>query len=84
MLHAKLLVADEKLSIVGSGNLDDRTFFINDENNLHVDSREFAREQIAMFRRDLKESREITLVNLKSVLEPAYKRFFTRFMASQL
>ena len=84
MLHAKLLVADEKLSIVGSGNLDDRTFFINDENNLHVDSREFALEQIAMFRRDLEKSREITLVNLKSVLEPGYKRFFTRFMASQL
>jgi len=84
MLHAKLLVADEKLSIVGSGNLDDRTFFINDENNLHVDSRDFAREQLAMFRRDLKESREITFANLRSVLEPGYKRFFTRFMASQL
>ena len=34
MMHGKLLVADGRLSIVGSGNLDDRSFFINDEVNL--------------------------------------------------
>ncbi len=84
MLHSKLLVADDRISIVGSGNLDDRSFFINDELNLHVDSRVFAAEQVAMFRRDLRESREITLVNLGSVLEPGYKRFFARFLESQL
>ncbi len=84
MLHSKLLVADGRISIVGSGNLDDRTFFINDEINLHVDSREFAREQVAMFRRDLKAAREITPENLKSVLEPGYKRFFGRLVQSQL
>lgn len=84
MMHGKLLVADGQFSIVGSANLDDRSFFINDEINLHVDSREFAREQTDMFRRDLKVCREITLVNLQSVLEPGYKRFFTRFIESQL
>lgn len=69
---------------MGSGNLDDRTFFINDELNLHVDSRAFAREQIAMFARDLKASRKVTLENLKEVLEPRHKRFFARFIESQL
>lgn len=84
MMHGKLLVADGRLSIVGSANLDDRSFFINDEINLHVDSRAFAREQVAMFRRDLKETKEITLGNLAEVLEPGYKRFFARFLESQL
>lgn len=84
MMHGKLLVADGQFSIVGSANLDDRSFFINDEINLHVDSREFAGEQTAMFRRDLKVCREITLVNLPAVLEPGYKRFFARFLETQL
>ena len=84
MMHSKLLVADGQLSVVGSGNFDDRSFFINDEVNLHVRSREFAREQEVMFRDDLKRSREITLANYKRVLEPAYQRFFARFLESQL
>ena len=84
MMHSKLLVADGQLSIVGSGNLDDRSFFINDEINLHVDSEEFAREQTEMFRKDLRSSQEITLVNLGRLLEPGYKRFFARFIESHL
>lgn len=84
MMHAKLLVADERISIVGSGNLDDRSFFINDEINLHVDSKDFAREQTRMFRKDLLKCREITSGNLGEVLEPGYKRFFARFIESHL
>lgn len=84
MMHCKLLVADGRFSIVGSANLDDRSFFINDEINLHVDSPEFAREQTAMFRRDLKSAREVTLENLPKILAPGYKRFFARFIESQL
>ena len=76
MMHGKLLVADGRLSIVGSGNLDDRSFFINDEVNLHVDSASFAKEQTRMFREDLKGAREITTENLSEVLEAPYKRFF--------
>jgi cardiolipin synthase A/B len=84
MMHCKLLVADGRLSIVGSANLDNRSFFINDEINLHVDSPAFARDQTLMFRRDLREAREITLQNLPDVLAPAYKRFFARFIEMQL
>lgn len=84
MMHGKLLVADGKISMVGSANLDDRSFFINDEINLNVDSKAFARQQLLMFQHDLKVSREITLKNLSSVLEPAHHRFFARFLESQL
>jgi len=75
MMHAKLLVADARMTIVGSGNLDDRTFFINDEVNLHVDSADFARLQIEIFVDDLKRSREITLENLPDILAPWHQRF---------
>lgn len=84
MMHSKLLVADDRISIVGSGNLDDRSFFINDEINLHVDSKSFAREQTRMFRKDLSKCREITSLTLSKVLEPGYKRFFARFIESHL
>lgn len=53
MLHGKLLIADQRIAIIGSGNLDDRSFFLNDEVNLHLDSKTFAREQTRMFPLDL-------------------------------
>ncbi len=54
MMHGKLIVVDDELTIMGSGNFDDRTFFINDEINVHVLSKRFAREQRRMFENDLK------------------------------
>ena len=84
MMHSKLLVADNSLVVVGSGNFDNRSFFINDEVNLHVSSRQFALEQVAMFREDLLRSREVTLENLEEVLEPGYQRFLARFFEGQL
>ncbi|MFT4639701.1 MAG: cardiolipin synthase [Verrucomicrobiales bacterium] len=36
MMHGKLMIVDGRLSIVGSGNMDGRSFFINDEVNLHA------------------------------------------------
>ena len=54
MMHGKLIVVDDYLSIIGSGNFDDRTFFINDEVNVHVLDVGFAREQRRMFERDRK------------------------------
>ena len=84
MMHCKLLVADSRFSIIGSANLDNRSFFINDEINLHVDSPAFAREQTLMFRRDLRNASEVTLQNLPDILAPSYKRFFARFIEGQL
>lgn len=60
MMHGKLIVIDDYLTIAGSGNFDDRTFFINDESNIHVLSQPLAAEQRAMFYNDLKQCKRMT------------------------
>jgi cardiolipin synthase len=60
MMHGKLMVIDDYLTIAGSGNFDDRTFFINDEANLHVLSKALAAEQKAMFYKDLNQCERMT------------------------
>lgn len=64
MMHSKMVVVDGKLSIVGSGNLDSRSFFINDENNLHVLDAAFAAEQERMFEHDKSRGRPLGLKDL--------------------
>ena len=41
-IHGKSLVIDNRISAVGSLNLDDRSFYIDTENMLIIDSPEFA------------------------------------------
>lgn len=65
MLHGKLIVVDDTLSIIGSGNFDDRTFFINDELNVNVLCRRFAAAQRAMFEHDLAKSKRMGLGDSK-------------------
>lgn len=59
ILHAKTLVADGELSIVGSTNLDARSFRFNSECNAVVLDRGLASDLEAAFEHDLLESREI-------------------------
>ncbi len=61
MLHSKLLIADERFVSVGSSNFDPRSLAINDEANLNVIDPRFAKEQVAIFERDLKRSRPVNL-----------------------
>ena len=61
MLHGKLIVVDDHLWIIGSGNFDDRTFFINDEVNVQVLCPRFAAEQRAMFESDRAQSQRMRL-----------------------
>ncbi len=61
MFHCKVMVIDDVWTSVGSTNFDNRSFSINDEANLNVYDRDFAREQIRAFEADLKRSRRITL-----------------------
>jgi cardiolipin synthase A/B len=65
MLHAKLVIVDDHLVIAGSGNLDQRSFFINDENNLHVLNSPFAAEQRRMFEKDKARSVPLTEATLR-------------------
>ena len=61
MFHCKLLVVDEYLVSVGSTNFDSRSFKLNDEANLNIYDRDFARQQTAVFAEDIKKSERITL-----------------------
>jgi cardiolipin synthase A/B len=76
MLHGKLVVIDDHLVIAGSGNLDQRSFFLNDENNLHVLSATFAAEQRRMFERDKARSIPLTEETLKLPLWRKVRGFF--------
>ncbi|SAL48072.1 cardiolipin synthase [Caballeronia humi] len=61
MFHCKLLIVDELLVSVGSTNFDNRSFKLNDEANLNIYDRDFAKAQIAIFADDIKRSKRITL-----------------------
>lgn len=60
MIHTKLLIVDGLWVSVGSANLDNRSFHLNDETNLNVYDRSFAAEQEQIFRADLANSKRVT------------------------
>lgn len=61
MYHCKLMIVDDQWVSIGSSNLDNRSFRLNDEANLNVLSPRFAAEQSALFEQDLAKARQITL-----------------------
>jgi cardiolipin synthase len=60
-LHAKSVVVDGVVSIVGSANLDMRSFVHNDEVNAIVISRDFGKKMEEVFQRDQKTAHQISL-----------------------
>lgn len=60
-VHAKTLVADRRLSVVGTANLDYRSFDLNFEVNGIVYDRELASQLARQFEQDLREARKMTL-----------------------
>ena len=59
ILHAKTLVADDYVSVIGSSNLDFRSFHFNAECNVLVLDDETARQMSCAFEADLAQSVEI-------------------------
>ena len=59
VLHAKTLVADSSVSVVGSSNLDFRSFVFNAECNLVILDRDTALALEDAFRRDLRQAHEV-------------------------
>jgi cardiolipin synthase len=59
ILHAKTAVADDYVSLVGSSNLDFRSFNLNAECNFLVLDEEVGKTMAKAFERDLESSREI-------------------------
>lgn len=53
MYHAKLMIVDDYWVSVGSTNIDNRSFRINDEANLNIFDRDFAQKMIGVFNADL-------------------------------
>jgi cardiolipin synthase len=66
MIHAKIMVVDERWCVFGSTNFDHRSFALNDEINVAAIDRRLAETLIDQFQDDLKQSRALTLEMLKS------------------
>jgi cardiolipin synthase len=60
ILHAKSVVIDDDLSIVGSANIDVRSFRLNFEASCLSRSKPLAQRLLDLFSRNLRESREVT------------------------
>lgn len=60
-VHAKTLVADQCLAIVGTANLDYRSFDLNFEVNAVVYDQEIAKELAFNFEKDMKDSEQIEI-----------------------
>ncbi len=61
LLHAKSVVIDSTVSIIGSSNLDMRSFLHNDEVNAIVISRDTAQRMEEVFQRDQQAARPVEL-----------------------
>jgi cardiolipin synthase A/B len=61
ILHAKVMQIDGKRTVVGSANLDQRSFHRNFEINLVIDDTAFSGQVKAMLRKDFADSRPISL-----------------------
>jgi cardiolipin synthase len=65
MLHAKVLVFDEELVVIGSANLDSRSFRLNFEASCFVGGKKLNGELAAVFERDLEGCVEVKLEDLE-------------------
>ena len=78
MTHAKVLVADEIWSVLGTTNIDNRSFEHNDEVNLAMRDRALAARLLEDYVRDLADSREVTLERWRR--RPAWEKFVGPFV----
>jgi len=76
MYHCKVVIVDGLLASVGSTNFDPRSFHLNDEANLNVYDREFARHLTNVFEQDLQRCKKVTLQDWerRPALEKARER----------
>jgi len=79
MFHCKTFIVDELLVSVGSTNFDSRSFRLNDEANLNVLDRDFARQLTAVFEADMRHAKRVTLAQWRS--RPWHARVGERAMS---
>jgi cardiolipin synthase len=61
ILHGKVMLIDDRWSVIGSANLDQRSFHRNFEVNVIVSSTDFGKQVDELFAEDLSLSRRISL-----------------------
>jgi cardiolipin synthase len=61
MMHAKVLLVDDLWAVLGTTNIDNRSFEHNDEDNLAMRDTAVAARLLADFEQDLADSEEVTL-----------------------
>jgi len=74
MIHAKIMIVDGEWSVVGSTNLDNRSFGLNDEVNLAARSPELAQRLTQDLEHDLTQRDRITYAQCKK--RPLFARVF--------
>ena len=70
MYHAKTMVVDNVLLVIGSSNFDNRSFAINDEVTVGVLDSKIAREHVRIINDDIKHSKPLTREDFES--RPVY------------
>ncbi|KAB0667271.1 cardiolipin synthase B [Oryzomonas japonica] len=63
ILHAKVMLIDGERTVIGSANLDQRSFHRNFEINGIIDNNSFGRQIARMLEQDFRDSRAITLAD---------------------
>jgi cardiolipin synthase len=75
-IHAKTMVADRKIAIVGTANMDYRSFDLNFEVNAIVYDKEIANELANIFFEDINDSEKIDLKSWNA--RSKYKQFLEK------
>ncbi len=74
ILHAKVMLVDGTWVLLGSANLDFRSFHRNYEINIIIDSQQFAQQVRALFEEDLEKSKQVAFSAY------AQRSWFSRFL----
>jgi cardiolipin synthase len=77
-MHAKTIVTDDMLSVIGSANLDFRSFETNFEINCYIYDSDIALRNKEIFLQDMQQCREIDFNEWQQ--RPQWRRFIDSFM----
>ncbi len=75
-IHAKTMVIDDAISVVGTANMDHRSFDLNFEVNAIIYAADFAEQLRKSFLADLRNARRLTYNDWKS--QPLHRQMFER------
>jgi cardiolipin synthase len=81
ILHAKVMLFDGERAVIGSANLDQRSFHRNFELNLIIEDEPFGRQIHAMFQEDFQDARRISLQDheRRGVAARSFEKMFSLF-----